>query len=134
MEPLRSTEFYGLRKVMEIRFWRNVFLEPDHLRSYRDLVIRASEHCRLRVLFARRKGEDLAYVMGGVLGKSHCGFQMGYDQSYAQFGLGNHTQIQMIQRLADEGVEFYDLEMRIDYKMRWEDRTLQLLNLLVVPS
>ena len=97
-------------------------------------MIRASEYCRLRVLFARQKGEDLAYVMGGVLGKSYHDFQMGYDQSYAQFGLGNHSQIRMIQRFADEGIEFYDLGMRIDYKMRWGDRTLQLLNLLVAPS
>ncbi len=59
---------------------------------------------------------------------------MGFDQSYARFGLGNHAQIQMIRRLANEGVEVYDLGMSINYKLRWGDRILKLVNILVAPS
>ncbi len=128
-------------RVLEVekRSWKfksgeSVYFHPDHLSFYREMTIRAAKHGRLRVLFARREGRDIAYVMGGLLGKSYRGLQMGFDQSYARFGLGNHAQIQMIRRLANEGVEVYDLGMSINYKLRWGDRILKLMNILVAPS
>ena len=61
------------------------------------------------------------------------GFQMGFDASMRAMGAGNLVQFELIQALCDEGVEYYDLGMDMNYKRRWAENRLEFVNLLVTP-
>lgn len=122
--------------AVEERSWkfasgRSIFLIGRYRAFYEALLHRLAANGRLRLLFAQHNGEDKAYVFGGVLGSVYRGFQLSYDQDCASLGLGHLVQWQMIQHLAQESIELYDLGMVMEYKKRWADRTLKLLNVVI---
>ena len=64
----------------------------------------------------------------------HCtyrGLQLGYDERYAGFSLGNVLQLQQMTALAAEGVRTYDLGMDMPYKLHWADRAFTTRTLVV---
>jgi hypothetical protein len=93
---------------------------------YRALFERASERNALHVVFAKMDGQDLAYAIGGVLGMEYRGFQMSYKDEYRALGVGNVTQLAMMEQLRRRGVLRYDLGMEMAYKERWGDEILSL--------
>ncbi len=110
---------------------RSIFLIGRYRAFYEKLLHRLTANGRLRLLFAQQDGQDVAYVFGGVLGSVYRGFQLSYDNNFAAYSLGHLVQWQMIQQLAQESVELYDLGMVMDYKKRWADHTLKLLNVVI---
>lgn len=129
-----------LRRVIEVdqrterhRNGTSIFQSASHCRFYAALADRASSRGRFRALFARIGEMDVAYYIGAGMGGTFRGFQMGYDERFAECGLGNATHIEMVRRLAGEGIKTYDLGMVMDYKHRWSDRRLELLNVLLRP-
>lgn len=87
---------------------------------------------RLRVLFARRHGEDVAVCFGGVLGDVYRGLQNSFDDRYREHSLGNVMQAESIRRLGEEGVAIYDLGSGMEYKARWSDEVFETVALLVI--
>ncbi len=123
---------------VEMRSWKqgageSVFRHHDHYQFYRDLIRRTASKGLLRAVFARREGEDIAYVIGGILGCKYRGFQMGFDAYMRAMGAGNLVQFELIQDLCDEDVEYYDLGMDMNYKRRWAENRLEFVNLLLTP-
>ena len=76
----------------------------------------------MRLLFAQRDGEDLAYIFGGVTGNTYRGLQMSYVEEARTLGLGNRLQLENLLRCSAEGITRYDLGMPSPYKERWADR------------
>ncbi len=97
---------------------------------YRALFERASERSALHVVFAQMEGQDLAYAIGGVLGVEYRGFQMSYNDDYRTLGIGNVTQLAMMEQLHRRGIVRYDLGMEMAYKERWGDEILTLHTVL----
>jgi len=107
------------------RKWReggDIFLEADFRAFYARLVDGLHAVGGLRALFAVGEGGDAAYLLGGVLGTTYRGLQMGYIESERRAGLGNLLQWRCLQDCAAEGVERYDFGMHAPYKERWTDR------------
>ena len=77
----------------------------------------------------------MAYAVGGLAGTTYRGYQMTYAQEHARLGIGNVTQLEMMERLAAEGVvRLFDLGMEVEYKRRWEDRRLRFSTVLILPA
>ncbi len=122
---------------VEQRSWKfadgqSVFQLPDHAAFYRQLMEQCGRENRLRAVFARHESRDIGYAVGGLLGNSYRGLQMGFDDRYRELGLGHQLQFSMIEGLAEEGIGLYDLGMDIEYKRQWGERLLRLVNFLVV--
>ncbi len=113
---------------------RSIFLIGRYRAFYEALLHRLATNNRLRLLFAQWNGQDVGYVYGGVLNNVYRGFQLSYDDNFSSLSLGHLVQWHMIQKLAEEGVNLYDLGMVMDYKKRWADRTLRLLNVVIFSS
>lgn len=109
--------------AVEARSWKGEagegLLHPDLQAFYRELFGRLRARGAFRVLVARRDGEDLAYIAGGVRGAVYRGLQFSYDARHRRLGLGNLLQHAQIEALAREGIETYDLGMELPYKRRW---------------
>lgn len=105
--------------------WRegtDIFRSAEYIGFYRSLLGGLREQGRLRLLFARRGDEDLAYIFGGVAGDSYRGLQMSYREDMRSLGLGNRLQLENLRRSEAEGITRYDLGMHSPYKERWADR------------
>ncbi len=125
--------------AVEARSWKTAagagMLASESFREfYHHVLARASSNGRLRAVFARQGGEDRAFVFGARLGTTYRGFQLGYEAGLESYGLGNLVQRVLIESLAAEGVEHYDLGMDMAYKRRWAEGLLRLDNVLVAPD
>ncbi len=98
---------------------------------YRLMLPRLARRNALRVVFARRDDEDVAFVFGGLFDRSYRGLQLSFDSEYSRLSLGNLVQMEMIQGLCDEGIEQYDLGSELDYKARWAEGRLETVTLWV---
>ena len=127
-----------LRRVLDVerRSWKGPagtgLFSPGLLAFYRSLVRRLLGEGRLRALFARREGEDLGYILGGVGPGIYRGFQFSFDRRWPELSLGGLLQEAQIASLAAEGVQTYDLGIDIGYKRRWGDRAIETSTLAVV--
>jgi len=101
---------------------------------YRDMLPRLAARGRLRVLIAKRDGESIGYLHGGVVGKHFRGLQMSFDDRYASLSLGNLLQREMIGALCEEGFLEYDLGTRPGYKERWSEPGLRTGTLVCRPA
>lgn len=99
---------------------------------YQRMMQMAGACGRLRAVFFRYQGRDVAYAFGAVFAGMFRGLQMGYDHVFAQFSLGNLAQFELIEQSSIEALEWYDLGMVMDYKFRWADRQLNLTNLCIL--
>lgn len=125
---------YRRIQALEVRSWKSGRgIDSGGMREfYDDMIAHLLPQGRLRLAFLRRDGVDVAYILGGVFGKTYRGLQFSYDESLSKYSLGNVAQLLEIERLVEQGVEEYDLGTRMPYKLRWAELervsvTLQLL-------
>jgi hypothetical protein len=121
---------------VERRSWKGMegtgFVQGDMYTFYRRMVPRLARAGKLRVLFASKDGEDIAFCFGGVLGDTYRGLQNSFDDRFRDLSLGNAMQANTIMRLAQEGVAVYDLGSEMEYKTRWADGGLETMTLIAV--
>lgn len=121
---------------IERRSWKGMegtgFVQGDMYTFYRRMVPRLTRAGKLRVLFASKDGEDIAFCFGGVLGDTYRGLQNSFDDRFRELSLGNAMQANTIMRLAREGVAVYDLGSEMEYKSRWADGGLETMTLIAV--
>ncbi len=86
---------------------------------------------RGRMWVARRDGEDVGYLMGGIRGSTFRGLQLGHTSGAATLGVGHLLQMHAIRAAAADGLLTYDLGMHMPYKQRWADRTATTFTLIV---
>jgi hypothetical protein len=103
---------------------------------YRQMVPRLRARGALRLMFARRDGEDLAYILGGIFGDTYRGLQFSYAAGHEHLALGNVCQYHQIAALAaaDPAVTRYDLGSEVDYKRRWGEIVHETVTLLAFPA
>lgn len=111
----------------------DIFQGERYLRFYRILLTELHDLGELRLLFARRDGEDLAYIFGGVRGDTYRGLQMSFVEEAREWRLGNRLQLENLRARAGEGIVHYDLGMHAPYKERWADRRVGYVGAFVVP-
>jgi len=120
--------------AVERRSWKGAartgLLIPEMHAFYRALLARLGG--RARVVFARKDGEDVGYIMGGVRDRTYRGFQFSYDERFAHVSLGSLLQVEQIAVLAAEGVTTYDMGIDLPYKRRWADGAVDTVTLAVV--
>lgn len=118
--------YYRLLEIQRRTYkWRegtDIFQMPDYAAFYQSLLAGLHRRGELRLLFAQRDGEDLAYIFGGVTGNTYRGLQMSYVEEARTLGLGNRLQLENLLRCSAEGITRYDLGMPSPYKERWADR------------
>ena len=88
---------------------------------YRLMLPRLARRQALRVLFGTLNGRDISFVFGGLFDNTYRGLQVSFDDEYREWALGNLMQMGMIERLASEGIERYDLGSELEYKSRWAE-------------
>lgn len=110
------------RRTYKWREGTDILKAPEYVAFYRTLFTDLRARGDLRLLFAQRDGEDLAYIFGGVAGDTYRGFQMSYVEEARSLGLGNRLQLENLHRCEAEGIARYDLGMHSPYKERWSDR------------
>lgn len=100
---------------------------------YRAMVPRLIRRGALRLLFARKDGVDLAYILGGVFGDTYRGLQFSFREGQESLSLGNLCQLAQIERLAAEGIRRYDLGTDVEYKKRWGEIEHDTVTLVALP-
>lgn len=120
--------------AVERRSWKGAegtgLLVPEMRAFYGSLLARLGD--RARMVFARRDGEDVGYILGGVRDGTYRGFQFSYDRRFARLSLGSLLQVQQIAALAEEGVSTYDMGIDLPYKRRWADGSVDTVTLAVI--
>jgi len=127
-----------LRRILQVeqRSWKwgageSIFQEPGFMAFYDGLLKRSLGLGQVRATFVREGGRDIGYAFGSRFGSTFRGHQMAFAESRRRAAPGNLAQAGLIKGLcAEGGVSTYDLGMAIDYKRRWADRELRLVNLL----
>lgn len=128
-------QLYERILAVEERSWkgrREVGITTGSMCEFYRLMVARLVPGRLRLSFVQRDGQDVAYVLGGVLGKTYRGLQFSFDEEYRDFALGNVAQLHTIERLSREGVELYDLGSDIAYKRRWGEGGLVTTTVVAV--
>lgn len=107
--------------------------QSDAALFYQTLFYKSALSSQLRVTLAQSsEGNDIAYAFGACHGKVFRGLQMGYDNGFREFSLGNLAQLELIEHSIQAGCMTYDLGMVIDYKARWAEQKLSLVNLFAL--
>ena len=125
IEPVSSAE--GLMdRLLEIERsgWKGLdadgITSPGMEATYRYMIERMGERGRLRASIARRDGEDVGFVLGGVRNNIYRGLQLSYIEPVADLGVGHLLQSHPLRSL-DASVHTYDMGMDMEYKRRWSD-------------
>lgn len=121
---------------IERRCWKaavdsGVDAGPMHV-FYREMLPRVARRGALRVVFARRGADDLAYCFGGLFGTTYRGLQASFDHRFAAESPGVLVHLEMIELLAAEGILAYDLGSDMDYKRRWGEPGLETVSCLTI--
>jgi hypothetical protein len=120
--------------AVERRSWKGAaltgLLVPEMRAFYAELTARLED--RVRMIFARKEGEDVGYILGGVRDGCYRGFQFSYDERLGHVSLGGLLQLEQIAALAAEGVLSYDMGIDLPYKRRWADGPVDTVTLAVV--
>jgi CelD/BcsL family acetyltransferase involved in cellulose biosynthesis len=121
---------------VEARSWKGlggVGIDSGSMHEfYRAMLPRLARHDRLRVIFARREGRDVGYILGAVFLGTYRGLQFSFDDEDRELALGNLCQYRQILALCDEGVTRYDLGTDMEYKRRWAEAQFETTLLVVV--
>ena len=136
-EPGSADAVYARVLAVEGRSWKAATgngVDRGPMREfYARMFPRLAARGALRVLFARRDGEDVGYLSGGLAGAHFRGLQFSFDERLRALGLGNVLQLEMIARLCAEGVRAYDLGGQSAYKARFGEREVATLALVARP-
>ncbi len=92
---------------------------------YRSMLPQLAQRGTLRLLLAKYKGIDIAYIVGGISKGVYRGLQFSFVNEYRHLGLGNFCQWKQIESLCREGIEAYDLGTEMDYKKRWAESVVE---------
>ena len=98
---------------------------------YDRMTARLAARGALRLVFATLGGEDIAMGFGAVFGTTFRGLQMSFDERFRHLSPGNLVQLEMLRRLEDEAIGWYDLGTDIGYKSRWGEPGLETVALVV---
>ena len=98
---------------------------------YRLILLRLLRNRSQRILFARYREQDVAYIFGGVCGRRYRGLQFSYDDAYRSLSLGNLCQYYQISDLCKEGIWQYDLGTWMEYKQHWAELAVESTTLMV---
>ena len=124
--------------AIERRSWKgrqHVGIEAGPMQDfYREMYCRLVRRGGNRVLFARHRGHDVAYVLGGVFQGGYRGLQFSFDADYRQYSLGNVCQYHQITDLCHEGAERYDLGTWMEYKCAWAENAVDSVTLVITRS
>lgn len=93
-------------------------------RFYRFMLPLLARDGRLRGLFLQRDGKDVAYLFGAAFAGYFRGLQFSFRDD-EEIGLGNVCQYRMIERLAEQGCQAYDLGQAMAYKTRWAESQIE---------
>ncbi len=100
---------------------------------YRLMTRRLAARGALRLMFAQRDGQDLAYILGGVFDGTYRGLQFAFDADCTDLALGNVCQYRQLEALCDAGISDYDLGTTGGgYKRRWAEREVASTLVLAV--
>jgi CelD/BcsL family acetyltransferase involved in cellulose biosynthesis len=129
---------YERIQAVERRCWKGMTghgIDQSPAREfYRHMVLRLARRGALRLVFARLGGADVAYVFGGLLANTYRGLQCSFDDVHRPMAPGVLVHLEMIERLAAEGIEVYDLGSEMEYKRRWGEDGLTTTTTIVVRS
>ena len=100
---------------------------------YRAMVPRLIRRGALRLVFATRDGEDLAYILGGLFAGTYRGLQFSFREGFENLSLGNLCQMEQIASLAEEVVALYDLGTDVEYKKRWGEIEHETVTVIAFP-
>lgn len=109
------------RRTYKWRKGGDIFQSGGFTSFYRRIIEELSAEGRLRFSFARHRGCDVAYQLGGVVGDTYRGLQMSYAEEVRSWGIGNWLQLANLRDCAAAGVAHYHLGMHAPYKERWAD-------------
>lgn len=133
--PDRAAEVYAAILAIEALSWKGregVGITDGPMRVfYGEMIPRLAAAGRLRVTWATVEGLKVGYVLGGVFGDSYRGLQFSFDATYAELSVGNLMQWVTIRALCDEGIAHYDLGAEMEYKLRWAERRVESVALVV---
>lgn len=136
--PADAAALYERIVQVEARSWKGregVGIDAGGMHSfYRDMVGRLAARGRLRVMFARHRERDVAYILGAVFQGGYRGLQFSFEADYERFSLGNLCQYRQMIELCAEGCESYDLGTDMQYKRRWADTTRDSMAIIAVNS
>ena len=128
-------EMYERILTIERRSWKGkagTGITDDPMREfYQRMLPRLAAQGNLRVIFIRKNDEDIAFVFGGIAGKTYRGLQLSYDEDYKSLSPGNLAQIAIIRELCEEGVLAYDLGSELEYKTRWAEERFETVSLVI---
>jgi CelD/BcsL family acetyltransferase involved in cellulose biosynthesis len=133
-EPQDAASLYARIQRVEALSWKGElgsgFVTGDMRAFYGKMLPRLIARGALRALVAQKDGADVAFIFGGVLGGTYRGLQVSFDKRYRDLALGNVMQLEMIRRLAEEGLHTYDLGSDMEYKARWSEPGLETTTLI----
>jgi CelD/BcsL family acetyltransferase involved in cellulose biosynthesis len=120
---------------IEARSWKGRAGEglasPAMAEFYRCQLDRLAHQGRVRALVARLDGRDVGFIVGGRRARLYRGLQLSYAEEVRDLSVGHLLQAAELERLADEGVDTYDLGMDLGYKRAWADRAVASVTLVV---
>lgn len=128
---------FGRILAIESQSWKG--LQGDGIDTgqprlfYRLIIERLLALGTLRVVFASREGQDLAYVLGGLFGETYRGLQVSYVEGFEGDAPGNLVQHEMIAWMCDEGLAIYDLGTDMPYKQRWAEEDMETVTVAIAP-
>jgi hypothetical protein len=135
VDPEKCDQLYERILAVEERSWKGQsgtgILDGGMNTFYRIMLPRLARRDALRVVFARADDRDVAFVFGGLFEGTYRGLQLSYDDELSRLSLGNLVQLEMIERLCEEGVSRYDLGSELEYKARWAESRLETVTLWV---
>ena len=121
--------------AIERRSWKGKaesgIVDANMQRFYQEMLPLLERKGALRVLFLERGGEPFGFVFGGVIDGTYRGLQLSYDEDFKKLSPGNLAQLELIERLCEEGVSRYDLGSELDYKSSWAEERLETVSLIV---
>jgi hypothetical protein len=134
-EPGEWEGLYEEILAIERRSWKGKaesgIVDGNMQRFYREMLPRLERKGALRVLFLEQAGEPFAFVFGGVLGETYRGLQLSFDEDFKGLSPGNLAQVELIERLCEEGVGRYDLGSELDYKASWAEERVETVSLII---
>ena len=132
--PAEAAAAYERVLAVERRSWKAATdngVDRGPMREfYARMFPRLAARGALRVLFARRGGEDVGYLSGGLAGATFRGLQFSFVRELRPLGLGNVLQLEQVARLSASGVTRYDLGAESPYKTRWAEGRVTTIGLL----
>jgi len=75
--------------------------------------------------------KEVGFIYGAIFQNIFRGLQMSYDNDYRALGLGNMLQHNMLDYLANNNVEGYDLGSEVAYKSRWVEKKLAVPSIII---